>query len=235
MGFLNIKTPYIYESHSIDKVKYCVRNWQYETVASFSRKSIVMGLFIFLKKLNMIFYDHCAWIVVTEHTHEHIIIQATVSFRIRTGLYLFVSALGETRRDTQFIKAYVNHTKRDPPPHTPHLAVSKISTYLCRSRTKTIWSDHIRKNPTAIFNGRNPTELSFSKILKFSGPSLPGMTSTTHSIHSNCPSGPFLVWEFFLWKIMIILPFPCGGACTLSYDNTSTRGNKALPNLIRYN
>ena len=59
---------------------------------------------------------------------------------------------------------------------------------------------HIRsdlKNPTARFNGRTSTTCLF-KILKFSGPSLPGTPSTTQSIHSNGCLALFPVWRFII-------------------------------------
>ena len=102
--------------------------------------------------------------------------------------------------ETQTIKAYANHTMLTPPPPLTRsvlLVVSKISTHLCRSRPKLIYTDLIRKTqPRA-----STVELqltSLFKILKFSGPYLPGMTSTTHPIHSNVRPVPFPVWGFII-------------------------------------
>ena len=39
--------------------------------------------------------------------------------------FLMPSALGDTRRETQLIRAYANHTMLTPPP-AAHLVVSKI-------------------------------------------------------------------------------------------------------------
>ena len=68
---------------------------------------------------------------------------------VRTSLFLS-SVLGDARRETQIIKAYANHAILTPPhthPHarTAHLAMSKISTHLYRSRPKLISFDQIRK------------------------------------------------------------------------------------------
>ena len=56
-----------------------------------------------------------------------------------------LSVLGDTRRETQFIKPYANYTMLSPlPPRAVHLVMSKISNHLSQSRPKLIWSHQIR-------------------------------------------------------------------------------------------
>ena len=120
-------------------------------------------------------------------------------------VYLFLpSVLVDTRREAQFIKAYVNYTILPPPQRTAHLVMSKISTLLVEIQTVLLWSDP--KNPTTRFNGRTLTDRLF-KILKFSGLSLPGRTSTTHSIHSNSPISCLGVYYDRWW---LSYPFHAG-------------------------
>ena len=80
-----------------------------------------------------------------------------------------------TQGERQFIKAYSNHTiLTHHTTHTMHLVVSPAHCWL---RSKMIW---------------------FNQILKFSGPPLPVMTSSTHSVHSNGRPAPFPDWKFIL-------------------------------------
>ena len=74
--------------------------------------------------------------------------------------------LFDTRRETQFLKVFRNHTMLTPPP-TFSTSCGPVST-----------SPHHGRTPTSPHHGRNSTK-SFSKSSKFSGPSLPGMTSYT--------------------------------------------------------
>ena len=63
-------------------------------------------------------------------------------------VYFFLSSVfGDTRRDTQFIEAYDDHTMLTPTLRTVHLVVSKISIHLCRSKPQLIGSHQIRKPP----------------------------------------------------------------------------------------
>ena len=90
-------------------------------------------------------------------------------------VYKFLTSVhGDTRRETQFLKAYVNHTMLTPLQRAAHLVMFKISINLCRSRSEKL---NCRK-PNYSFNGRMLNYCLF-KILKFSGPSLLGMTSST--------------------------------------------------------
>ena len=52
-------------------------------------------------------------------------------------VYQFLASVhGDTRRETQFLKAYANHTILTSLQHAAHLVMFKISIHLCRSRSK---------------------------------------------------------------------------------------------------
>ena len=71
------------------------------------------------------------------------------------------------------------------------------------------------------------------KIHKFSGLSLPSMTSTTHSIHSNsCPAN-FL--SIFFYNMMIVISFPVGRKSALSNYSTETKRHRVVQSLARLN
>ena len=109
---------------------------------------------------------------------------------VRTSFF-FLSILSDTRRETQFLRAYANHSMLIP---LHAVVVSKISTPV-ETKTDLLWFNP--KNSNAPFNGRTSTDCLF-KLQKFSGPSLPGATSSTHSIHSNGYPDPFPVWGFIM-------------------------------------
>ena len=103
-----------------------------------------------------------------------------------SGMNRFINFLtsvhGDTRRETQFLKVYADHNVLTPPLQcTAHLVMFKI--FVSRDL----------KNPTTSFNGPNPILNSripnsnlnylFFKILKFSGQSLPSMTSSILQPH----------------------------------------------------
>ena len=115
---------------------------------------------------------------------------------VRTRLFLstFCPCRYE-QRDTNH-KSICRPNYTHPQLRAARLVVSKISTYLCRSRPKRICFDEIRKTQPR-FNGWTSNS-HFFKIHKFSGPSLLGSTSNTHSIHSNISSAPFPVWRFIM-------------------------------------
>ena len=104
------------------------------------------------------------------------------------GLFLLPSILGDSRRETQIIKTYASHAMLTPPhthTHQPHThgtscGASDLNSFLLvETQTDLIfWSYQIWKNQPL------PSTVFF-KILKFSGSSQQGMTSTTHSIHSG--------------------------------------------------
>ena len=115
---------------------------------------------------------------------------------VRTSLSFQPSVIGDTRRETQIIKAYANHTMLTTTPRKVHLVVSKISTHLCRSRPKLICFDYIRKGQHSSFQN--------DQIFRTS---LPGMTSSPpHTIHSNGRPTLFPVWGFIM-QMMIFLSF----------------------------
>ena len=124
-------------------------------------------------------------------------------------VYFFLpSVLSNARRETQIIRAYGNHTMlTSPAQRSAHLLVSKISTDLCQSEPKLIWSDP--KNSTTRFDGRTSAPVFF-KIQKFSGPSLTGVTSSTHPIHSNGTSSPISCLGVYYDRWWLWYPFRTG-------------------------
>ena len=78
-----------------------------------------------------------------------------------------------------------------PPPRVAHLVVFNVSIHLCRSR-----SEKLKR-----YLQRSTLTNSLFKILKFSGPSLLGMTLSTLQPH-------FLSGG--LWQMMIVVSFPTG-------------------------
>ena len=58
-------------------------------------------------------------------------------FQIRTGLLISgFSPWRHEERETQFLKAYANHTMLTPPQRVVHLVMFKISIHLCGSRSE---------------------------------------------------------------------------------------------------
>ena len=111
------------------------------------------------------------------------------------------------RREIQFLKVFDNHTMLTPPQCAVHLVMFKISIHLCWLRSE---------NWTACLNGRklnyifqqSNTQLHLQQsksnwhlfqILKFSGPSLLGMTSSTLQ-HYFLSGG-------LLWQMVIFISF----------------------------
>ena len=100
-------------------------------------------------------------------------------------------------QETQFIKAYANHTMLVlPHTHMVHLVVSKIF-----ADQSPKWSDLIRSDQTSTPPFQNP------KILM---PYLPGMTSSTYSIHSNCASSPISCLRVYYDRWWLSYPFHTG-------------------------
>ena len=107
----------------------------------------------------------------------------------------------DTRRETQFLKVFSNHTMLTPPQRAAHLLMFKISM------------GRDPKNPTTSFNGQNPilastiqSQLTLFKILKFSGPYLRGMTSSTLQ--------PHFLSGGLLWQTVIAISFERERNCT---------------------
>ena len=99
--------------------------------------------------------------------------------------------LFDTRRETQFLKVFANHTMLTPPQLVAHLVMFKISIHLCRSthekrnsrcnggkfNSMLQWQKLSSLPPSSNLNWL------FFKIAKLSGPSLPGITSSTLQPH----------------------------------------------------
>ena len=115
-----------------------------------------------------------------------IVIQAEFS-----GLFFY-----DTRRDTQFIKAYANHSMSTPHSHTAHLVVSKISIHLCQLRPKLIWFDKIRKTQLLV-STIVPQLFVFFTILKFSGHLFRAWYLPTQFTPTARPVS-FYDWEFII-------------------------------------
>ena len=131
-----------------------------------------------------------------------------LSFLIWTGLFLSAFSPWWLEEKDTILRAYAKQYFADPYTYTrtTHLVVSKISTHLCRTKPKLIWSDQIK-----FFSSdqmRKPRLPSFQN-LKILGTSLPDMTSATHTIHSNCASSSIFCLGVYYdrWS------FPCVRAC----------------------
>ena len=85
----------------------------------------------------------------------------TLSFQIQTGFFLSAFSPWRHKESDTIHKNLCKPYYTDIRPRTARLVVSKISTHLCWSWPKLIWSDLIRsENPTAHFNGRTSTPSS---------------------------------------------------------------------------
>ena len=90
------------------------------------------------------------------------------------------SVLGNTRRETQIIEVYANHTMLTPP------QTRGSSFGLCRSRPSKIWSHLIRSEKLN----------RHLQILSFQNPQILRTISSGHDvIHTP---GPFPVWSFIM-------------------------------------
>ena len=99
-------------------------------------------------------------------------------FRYERVYEFLVSVHGDTRRETQFLKPYANHTMLTLPQRVAHLVMFKISIHLCRSRSACL----IVRKPNSLLQRSNTPLMSFQNP-QFSGPSLLGMTSSTLRPH----------------------------------------------------
>ena len=128
------------------------------------------------------------------HTHYVINDNNNNNTRRCKRVYFFLpSVLGDTRRETHIIKAYAYYTMLTPPASHTRARVRHVlwclrSQLISASRDPN-WSDLIRsEKPNRSLQRSNPTHSLF-KILKFSGSSLPGIKSTSHSVNSKGPFG----------------------------------------------
>ena len=104
-------------------------------------------------------------------------------FRFRyERVYQFLALVhGDTRRETQFLKTYANHTMLTQPQHTAHLVMFKISNNLCWLRSEKLNHAPQWSNP------------------QFSGPTLLGMKSSTFQ--------PHFLSAGLLWQMVIVTSF----------------------------
>ena len=107
-------------------------------------------------------------------------------YQIRTVYLLLASVHGDTRRETQFFLCWPQ------PQRAAHLVMFKISIHLCRSRPEKLNCNGRKLNSMPPLSDLN---WIFFKILKFSGPSLLGMTSST--LRPYFLSGE-LLWQWWL-------------------------------------
>ena len=105
----------------------------------------------------------------------------------------------DSRRETQYLKAYANHTMLTPPQRAVHLVMFKISIHLCQSRSEKFNRHRNGRKLNSRLYGRIPNYCLF-KILTFSGPSLLGMTSSTLL--------PYFLFGGLLWQIVFVISFP---------------------------
>ena len=100
----------------------------------------------------------------------------------------------DTNRETQFLKVFHNHTMQTPPPtFDTSRGAQDLNSSLPVEIRKTQLFDSIAESPTLASMAENSTvclhgpmstfNWLFFKILKFSGSSIPGMTSSTHQAH----------------------------------------------------
>ena len=116
--------------------------------------------------------------------------QADSVVKVRTVINFLTSVLRHEERETQFLKFFVNHTMLTIP------NVRRI-LWCLRSLSVEIWKTPTTSSTAEIqlYASMAETQLSatmvqsqllnwlFFKIFKFSGPSLPGMTSSTLQLH----------------------------------------------------
>ena len=140
----------------------------------------------------------------------------------------------DTRRKTQFLKVFRNHTMLTTPPTfgTSRGPIS-ISLHPVRTHILNIMVGpqllnimvgpqllNIMVDPTSQLHGRNSTK-SFSKILQILSPSLPGMTSSTFQPH-------FLLG--LLWKWWLSYPLRTSVNCTNWLHTWTLNPHSSKPN-----
>ena len=177
-------------------------------------------------KSNIMFYNHYVWIYINNNNDTN-----------RGGTNEFISfylqSLAARGERHKIIKAYANHTMLIPPPtdtHTDraHLVVFKISP----GRDPKWSAFQIKKKTTVRFNNRNLTYSLFQnpQILRTS---LPGMTSSAHSILSNGRPAYFLSGGL-LWKMMIVIFFAPSDYCTWTKRHRIVQSLTELNNKIQF-
>ena len=124
----------------------------------------------------------------------------------------------DTRIETQFLKAYANHTTW--PQRAAHLVMSKVSV------------GRDPKNPTTSFNSRKSSlclhghistpNWQFFKIFKYSGPFLLGMTPSTLQ--------PYFLSGGLLWQWWLSYPLRASVKCTNWLYTWAVNPNSSKPN-----
>ena len=141
-------------------------------------------------------------------------------------VYFFLpSVLGDTRKETQFIKAYAHHTMLAPPTpmHSASCSVEDLNSFLLiETQTDLISTDP--KNSTATLNGRTSTEL-FSKSSNSLDHLFRVWRQPSTQFTPTARPATFTVWSL-LWLMMIVISFPRGHVSALFAYFTWTRDNE---------
>ena len=126
---------------------------------------------------------------------------------------LLISDFGSWRhegRETQFLKAYANHTMLTPTPRAAHLVMFKISIHLCRSGPEKL--NHHR-------NGRKLNSLPQvdslpqldSQLTRFQNPQILRTISSGHDV-IHTPA--HLLSGCLLWQLWLSYPLHASVNCT---------------------
>ena len=143
---------------------------------------------LYLRVLQLLYH----WIMVVVRNT-----QATLLFRYEPFISFWFRFF-DTRRETQYLKVFRNHTMLTTPP-TFGTSRGPISNSQLHSLTptsqhqgRTPTSQHLGRNSTSPHHGRNSTDVIFFKIFQILSPSFLGMTSSTLQPHflSEC-----LLWQ----------------------------------------
>ena len=107
-----------------------------------SSKSIyVFRFFLLCKRHSMSLHTQSNIMLYTTHSHNDLSHNnrntgGLCCFKYEWVYLLLASVHDDTRRETQFLKAYANHTMLTPPQRAVHLVMFKISINLCWSRSE---------------------------------------------------------------------------------------------------
>ena len=136
-----------------------------------------------------------------------IIIRRTLSFLIRKGLFLLPSVLGDTRRETQFIRAYVNHTMLTPQPNSARRILWCPRSQLVSAGRDRNWSDLIRSEKLNHYLQRSNHNWSLfqnSQIIRI-------ITSSYDVNHHSVHSSPISCEGVYYDRWGLSYPFRTGG------------------------
>ena len=143
--------------------------------------------------------------------------------------FFLPSALGDTRRGTQIIRAYANSTMLTTTSCVAHFVLSKISTHLNRLKPKLIRSEKLNRELRQ--SNLNSHLFQNLKILRTS---LPGMTSSANSIHPNSVLSPISCLGVY-YDMIIVISFPCVCASASSDYDTWTKRHQVVQSLTKLN